>query len=200
MATHTSMRIDLAPAPGAPPAAGPLMATGTDLALAAPLSAARPPPCSSAGATTRAGDKAPLPPGDEGFGVRGGQVSDFADTAAWKAWLRSAPAGLARFVIAGGALGFAGFWIAPVTIDALSGYDRAVFGATLFLFIGWTFINLHHYFMDNVIGRRENPETLRHRFTPFGRPDPQGTGRPTHASAGTAGTLRSTPDQGAFQS
>ena len=148
-----------------------------------------------------AGEKAPLPPG-EGFGVRekGAETASTGAFAAWRAWLRSAPAGLARFILVGGALGFAGFWLAPVTIDALSGYDQAVFGATLFLFIGWTFINIHHYFMDNVIWRRENPETLRHLFTPFGRPAPQGTGRPTHASAGTAGSHRSTPTQGAFQS
>ena len=83
---------------------------------------------------------------------------------AWKAWLRSAPAALARFVIVGGLLGFAGFWAAPVVLNALSGYDRAIFGATLFLFIGWTFINIHHYFIDHVIWRRENPETRRHLF------------------------------------
>ena len=84
--------------------------------------------------------------------------------ASLREWLRSAPVGLARFILVGGALGFAGFWLAPITIDALSGYDQAVFGATLFLFIGWTFTNIHHYFMDNVIWRRENPETLRHLF------------------------------------
>ena len=82
----------------------------------------------------------------------------------WKAWLRSAPIGLVRFILAGGALGFAGFWLAPITIDALSGYDQTVFGATLFLFIGWTFINIHHYFIDNMIWRRENVDTRRHLF------------------------------------
>ena len=82
----------------------------------------------------------------------------------WKAWLRSAPVGLARFFVVGGILGFAGFWLAPVTADTLSGYDQAVFGATLFLFIGWTFINIHHYFIDNVIWRRDNPEARRYLF------------------------------------
>ena len=92
----------------------------------------------------------------EGMGSRAGRR--------WKAWLRSAPVGLARFLVAGGILGFAGFWLAPVTVDTLSGYDRAVFGATLFLFIGWTFINIHHYFIDNVIWRRDNPEARRYLF------------------------------------
>ena len=99
-------------------------------------------------------EKSSSPPG-RGVGVR---------EIPWTAWLKSAPVGLARFILAGGVLGFAGFWLAPVTIDALSGYDQAVFGATLFLFIGWTFINIHHYFIDNVIWRRENVDTRRHLF------------------------------------
>ena len=82
----------------------------------------------------------------------------------WRRLLHTAPAGLARFAIVGAVLGFAGFWLVPVTADALSVYDRAVFGATLFLFIGWTFINIHHYFIDNVIWRRDNPEARRHLF------------------------------------
>ena len=82
----------------------------------------------------------------------------------WRRWLHTAPAGLGRFAVTGAVLGFAGFWLAPVTADTLSGYDRAVFGATLFLFIGWTFINIHHYFIDNVIWRRDNPEARRYLF------------------------------------
>ena len=82
----------------------------------------------------------------------------------WKAWWRSATAGLARFAIVGGVLGAAGFWWAPQAANALSGYDRAVFGTALFLFIAWTFINIHHYFIDNVIWRRDNPEMKSHLF------------------------------------
>ena len=146
----------------------------------------------------------PLSSPGEGFGVWEERATLSADDSApgptaariagWKAWLRSAPAGLARFFVVGGILGFAGFWLAPVTIDTFSGYDQAVFGATLFLFIGWTFINVHHYFIDHVIWRRENPETRRHLFTASDRPAPIG-GRDgqTHTGAGTAGSLRSTP-------
>ena len=61
-------------------------------------------------------------------------------------------------------LGFAGFWLAPVLFDAYPGYDQAVFAPTVALFIAWTFINIHHYFIDNVTWRRENPETRRHLF------------------------------------
>ena len=82
----------------------------------------------------------------------------------WKAWLRSAPAGLVRFALVAGVLGYLGFWLAPIVLDTVTGYDRAVFGATVFLFIGWTFINIHHYFIDNVIWRRDNPGTRRHLF------------------------------------
>ena len=84
--------------------------------------------------------------------------------ARWKAWLRSAPARLVRFALVAGVLGYLGFWLAPIVLDTVTGYDRAVFGATVFLFIGWTFINIHHYFIDNVIWRRDNPGTRRHLF------------------------------------
>ena len=80
----------------------------------------------------------------------------------WNGLLRSAPVRLARFVIVGTVLGALGFWIAPIFLDALTGYDRAIFGTTLFLFIGWTFINIHHYFIDAVMWRRENADTYRH--------------------------------------
>ena len=98
--------------------------------------------------------------------VEGERLSERPPEAAtrWKAWLRSAPAGLVRFALVAGVLGYLGFWLAPIVLDAVTGYDRAVFGATVFLFIGWTFINIHHYFIDNVIWRRDNPGTRRHLF------------------------------------
>ena len=102
----------------------------------------------------------------------------------WPRWLRSAPAGLARFIVAGTILGAAGFWLAPVTLDTLTGYDRALFGGTVFLFMAWTFINIHHYFLDNVMWRRENPEIRRHLLGAGAQP-----GRPeTGAAPGEART------------
>lgn len=77
---------------------------------------------------------------------------------------RSPWVGLARFAVAGAVLGAAGFWGAPAAADALAHYDRAVFGATLFFFIAWTFVGIHHAVMDNVIWRRENPESRRYLF------------------------------------
>jgi len=85
------------------------------------------------------------------------------------AWLCSAPGMLARFVVTGTVLGFAGFWLVPILFDVFPGYDQAVFGPTVALFIAWTFINIHHYFIDNVTWRRENPETRRHLFGGGGR-------------------------------
>ena len=94
---------------------------------------------------------------------------DDGDRTDWRRWLRSTPFGLARFALAGGILGAAGFWGAPLAADALGGYDRAAFGTAAFLFVAWTFINIHHYFIDNVIWRRGNPEMARHLFRAAGR-------------------------------
>ena len=78
------------------------------------------------------------------------------------AWTQALPVRLLRFVVIGGLLGGIGFWIAPHILDSVVGYDRAVFGTALFLFMGWTFINIHHYFIDSVIWRRENDATRRY--------------------------------------
>lgn len=56
-------------------------------------------------------------------------------------------------------LGLTGFWWAPRLFDNVVNYDADIFGDTAFFFMFWIFINIHHYFMDNVIWRRENPET-----------------------------------------
>jgi len=71
----------------------------------------------------------------------------------------------AGFVISGVALGALGFWLAPVYLDAVIPYDREIFGNNLFLFTFWITINVHHYFIDNVIWRRGNPDTQQFLFT-----------------------------------
>lgn len=78
------------------------------------------------------------------------------------AWLRTTLARFVRFVLIGGILGGIGFWLAPLFLDSIVGYDRAVFGTSLFVFFGWTFINIHHYFIDSVIWRRENTATRQY--------------------------------------
>ncbi len=69
------------------------------------------------------------------------------------------------FVLAGFTLGYLAFWFVPEYLDAWVPYDRAVFGSGLFLFMFWIFINVHHYFLDSVLWRKENTETKRHLFS-----------------------------------
>jgi hypothetical protein len=71
---------------------------------------------------------------------------------------------LAVFVLSGVVVGFIGFWGLPILLTAVVPYDQAIFGGTLFLFVGWIFINVHHYFLDTVMWRRENPDTKRYLF------------------------------------
>ena len=75
---------------------------------------------------------------------------------------RSVPTRLG--ILAASAVGLA--WLlfhgAPETLDELSQAGAAGqddLGSTPFVAAFVTIVNLHHYFMDNVIWRRENPET-----------------------------------------
>jgi hypothetical protein len=71
---------------------------------------------------------------------------------------------LALFCASGVAIGFVGFWGLPLLLTAFVPYNAAIFGGTLFLFFAWIGINVHHYFLDNVMWRRENPDTKRYLF------------------------------------
>ena len=68
------------------------------------------------------------------------------------------------FLVVGLLLGWLGFWGLPAWLNGTVAYDRSIFGPTVFLFVCWIFINIHHYFLDNVMWRRENPETRRFLF------------------------------------
>ncbi|MEW6633328.1 MAG: hypothetical protein AB1440_20860 [Pseudomonadota bacterium] len=68
------------------------------------------------------------------------------------------------FIVGGAALGYLGFWLIPFVLTALIPYDKAVLGSSLFFFIVLIFINVHHYFLDNVMWRRGNPEVSRYLF------------------------------------
>jgi hypothetical protein len=75
------------------------------------------------------------------------------------------PAGhMAVFVLTGMVLGFLGFWLLPTMADAIVPYDRQAIAGALFLFVFWIFINVHHYLLDNVMWRRENPDTRAYLF------------------------------------
>ncbi len=60
------------------------------------------------------------------------------------------------FVVACVGLAFLTFDYLPHWLDYLVPYDEKVFGPELFMFCFITFINIHHYFIDNVIWRRDN--------------------------------------------
>jgi hypothetical protein len=68
------------------------------------------------------------------------------------------------FIVAGAILGALGFWLVPMALIALVPYNKEVLGSSLFLFIAWIFINVHHYFLDNVMWRRGNPEVSKYLF------------------------------------
>ncbi|ESX86470.1 hypothetical protein [Mesorhizobium sp. LSHC412B00] len=71
---------------------------------------------------------------------------------------------LLGFIVGGTALGYLGFWLIPSALTALIPYDRQVLGSSLFFFIVLIFINVHHYFLDNVMWRRGNPEVSKYLF------------------------------------
>ena len=67
------------------------------------------------------------------------------------------------FVLTGVLLGFLGFTALPWLMANMLPYDKTLLGPSLFLFACYIFINVHHYFLDNVIWRRENPD-MRYVF------------------------------------
>lgn len=69
------------------------------------------------------------------------------------------------YVLSGTLLGIAGFWLLPAFLDHIVPYDKALFGSNLFLVMIWVFINVHHFFIDTAMWRKENPHTLHHLFT-----------------------------------
>jgi hypothetical protein len=71
---------------------------------------------------------------------------------------------LLGFIVGGTALGYLGFWLIPSALTALIPYDKQVLGSSLFFFIVLIFINVHHYFLDNVMWRRGNPEVSKYLF------------------------------------
>jgi hypothetical protein len=79
--------------------------------------------------------------------------------------VRNAALRFAVFAATGTALGFYSFYLAPTMLDRFVPYDHDQFGPRLFLFMFWVFINIHHYFIDNAMWRKENPYTLRHLFS-----------------------------------
>jgi len=80
-------------------------------------------------------------------------------------WVR-----LATFIGVGALLGAAAFVLIPRYLDEVLAYDKALYGTTLASFVILIFINIHHYFLDNVMWRKDNPDVGRHLFA-MGRKD-----------------------------
>lgn len=82
---------------------------------------------------------------------------------------RSAGLKLLLFYLVCVALGYLGFWNLPNIIDGLPLLSSERFESALVAtFSVWVFINIHHYFLDNVIWKKDNPETARHLFSAAG--------------------------------
>ncbi|MDG1995368.1 MAG: hypothetical protein P8J14_02645 [Emcibacteraceae bacterium] len=60
--------------------------------------------------------------------------------------------------------GLCGFWIIPMFFDSYINQNLIGFSVTGYIFIFWVFINIHHYFIDNVIWRKENKDVGKYLF------------------------------------
>ena len=87
---------------------------------------------------------------------------EFAENS--KRQVRRITIGLTIFLAIGVSLGYLGLWGIPKFLQVYAVYDRAIFGGSLFFFLFWIFINVHHYCLDNVMWRCENPETRKYLF------------------------------------
>jgi hypothetical protein len=90
----------------------------------------------------------------------------------WRAAGRGQGAAI-RFLAVGVLMGAAGFWWLPVGIESLwSGQlDFDPKGPALGLACAWLFINVHHYLIDNVLWRKDNPRVNQFLFGQEAKPD-----------------------------
>jgi len=63
-------------------------------------------------------------------------------------------------------LGAAAFWVIPGGLEYLQGGKLNYLSGGVFIFTAaiWIFINVHHYFIDNVIWKKENPLMNKYMF------------------------------------
>jgi hypothetical protein len=69
------------------------------------------------------------------------------------------------FIALGMLMGYIGFWLLPQWLNDHVNYSKAIFGGSLFLYVFWIFINVHHYFLDTVMWRRGNPDVQKYLFS-----------------------------------
>jgi len=94
--------------------------------------------------------------------------------AGWKWAQKNAFGKFTFFFVNAYLLGLFLFALIPNTLDVLArkdllpsffSYNTAIFGSSLYLFFMLIAINIHHYFIDNVIWRRDNPHIRAFLFT-----------------------------------
>lgn len=78
--------------------------------------------------------------------------------------LPAAQVAMIRFVWFGILLGALWFWAIPTALDVSISYREDLYGKAMFLAMILVFINIHHYFLDNVMWRRENPDMREYLF------------------------------------
>ena len=71
-----------------------------------------------------------------------------------------------KFVATGIGLGWLGFIGLPALFHIGLAPDESVWGPSVFVFIFMMWINIHHYFIDNVIWRRDNEDVRKYLFAP----------------------------------
>ena len=79
---------------------------------------------------------------------------------------RSVVRRFAKFVAGGIVLGWVGFVVLPILFDIGLMPDQKMWGPSVFVFISVMWINIHHYFIDNVIWRRDNEDVRKYLFAP----------------------------------
>ena len=79
-----------------------------------------------------------------------------------KKWVQ----GMINYTSISVALGIIFFYSVPKLLDRLVNYNNTVFGPELFMFIFVIFINIHHYFIDFAIWRRDNENIRKYLFHP----------------------------------
>ena len=62
------------------------------------------------------------------------------------------------FIVSMMLAGWIGFEGLPKLLDKTISYKREIFGSQVFVLMFTVFINIHHYFIDNVIWRKDNSE------------------------------------------
>ena len=68
-----------------------------------------------------------------------------------------------------------GFVVLPMLLASMAPAGRQ--DPLAFYAMAWVFINVHHYFLDNVIWRKENPDIEKYLFNPsVPEPARQGVG------------------------